>query len=215
MSTSQPIPHRPLTRTGPKYPSDPFVAMSMFEQGKDPANIAMRRLIRRLKKAGIAYAIMGGLAVYVHGYRRFTDDVDVLLTREGFVEFQRRFVPKNYEPVPGRSRRFTDKQNRVTVDILVTGLYPGLGRPGPITFPDPEAVRQEINSRHYIDLVTLIQLKLAARRHQDFADVVNLIAAHDLDESFGDRLHATLRSDYIECLEEKRREDEYNARDFE
>ena len=54
--------------------------------------------------------------------------------------------------------------------------------------------------------------KLAARRHQDFADVVNLIHFNGLDESFAERLHPSLRRDYIECLEEKRREDEYEAR---
>ena len=64
-----------------------------------------------------------------------------------------------------------------------------------------------------VNLVTLITLKLCAHRHQDFADVVNLIGVHDLDESFADRLHPTLRRDYIECLEEKRREDEYTARE--
>ena len=63
-----------------------------------------------------------------------------------------------------------------------------------------------------IDLTVLIELKLAARRHQDFADVVSLIRAHQLDESFADRLHPSVRSDYIECLEEKRREEEYEAR---
>jgi hypothetical protein len=41
--------------------------MSMFKQGQDPANVALRRLTRRLVKAGIPYAVMGGLAVYVHG----------------------------------------------------------------------------------------------------------------------------------------------------
>ncbi|HYT89313.1 MAG TPA: hypothetical protein VEL76_11460, partial [Gemmataceae bacterium] len=61
------------------------------------------------------------------------------------------------------------------------------------------------------ELVTLIQLKLAAGRYQDFADVVNLIRAHELDESFQEKLHSSVRRDYIECLEEKRREDEYEA----
>jgi hypothetical protein len=63
-----------------------------------------------------------------------------------------------------------------------------------------------------IDLPTLVQLKLAARRHQDFADVVNLIKFNNLDESYQERLHPSLHRDYIECLEEKRREDEYEAR---
>jgi len=185
----------------------------MFKQGRDPVPVVMRRLVRRMQRAGVPYAVMGGMAVYAHGHERVTNDVDLLLTRAGLAEFRRRFVPKYYEQVPGRPRRFRDKKDKVTVDILVTGLYPGRGEPGPIAFPDPEAVREEIRKIHYINLTTLVQLKLAARRHQDFADVVNLIAVHNLDTSFADRLHPTLRRDYIECLEEKRREDEYTARE--
>jgi hypothetical protein len=59
----------------------------------------------------------------------------------------------------------------------------------------------------------LVQLKLAARRYSDFGDVVFLIRVHNLDESFAEQLHPSVRRDYIECLEEKRREDEYEARD--
>ncbi|MGH7174547.1 MAG: hypothetical protein ACRELG_30130, partial [Gemmataceae bacterium] len=114
--------------------------------------------------------------------------------------------------VPGRSRRFVDRGNAVTLDILVTGMYPGSGKPGPIAYPDPVAVRERIDNIEVVNLPTLIQLKLAARRYQDFADVVSLIRIHQLDESFADRLHSSVRSDYIECLEEKRREEEYEAR---
>ena len=120
--------------------------------------------------------------------------------------------PKDYEPTD-RPRRFTDRTNGVTLDILVTGLFPGLGKPGPIAYPDPAVVSEVIDQVRVIDLPTLIQLKLAARRYQDFADVVKLIEFNNLDESFADRLHESVRRDYIECLEEKRREDEYLARD--
>ena len=63
-----------------------------------------------------------------------------------------------------------------------------------------------------IDLPTVIQLKLAARRYQDLADVVNLIRANELDESFQEKLHPSVRADFIECVAEKQREDEYEAR---
>lgn len=214
MALSRSLKNRRVPGSG-FYPSDPLVAMSQFKKGRDPANVSLRRLLRRLAKAGIPYAVMGGLAVYAHGYRRFTDDVDILLTPAGLAEFRRLFVPKSYQPVPGRRRRFLDLQNQVPVDILVTGLHPGFGPPGPITFPDPLAVRAEIDSIHYVNLPTLIQLKLAARRHQDFGDVVNLIRENNLDESFLENLHPSLKQDYIECLEEKRREDEYVVREEE
>lgn len=42
--------------------------------------------------------------------------------------------------------------------------------------------------------------------------MVNLIRANRLDEKFAENLHQSVRGDYIECLEEMRREDEYEAR---
>jgi hypothetical protein len=192
---------------------DRLKEISRFFEGRDEVHKTMRRVVKRLERAGIPYAIMGGMAVNAHGHRRTTGDVDVLLTRESFEEFKRLFVPKNYRPTPNRWRRFVDKVNSIQVDIIVTGLYPGSGRPGPICFPDPTSAGEVINKINVIDLVTLIQLKLAARRHQDFADVVNLITAHNLDESFTEHLHPTVRRDYIECLEEKRREDDYIVRE--
>jgi hypothetical protein len=186
--------------------------VDMFFQKNDPVHKTLRRTIKNLEKAKISYAVMGGMAVNLHGYRRTTNDVDILLTAEGLAEFQKRFVPKHYDATPQRPRRFTDRKNQVVIDFLVTGRYPGSGQPGPIAFPDPEAVRTTIEGWQVINLAVLIELKLAARRFQDFADVVSLIRAHQLDESFADRLHPSVRSDYIECLEEKRREDEYQAR---
>ena len=185
----------------------------MFFEGRGREHKTMRRLVKKLEKAHIPYAIVGGMAVNAHRYERTTKDVDLLLTAEGFAEFCRRFVPKDYDRVPKRPRRFVDRLSQVQIDILVTGLFPGSGKPGPIAYPDPAAVSQVIREVRVVDLPTLVQLKLAARRHQDFADVVNLIRVHELDESFADGLHRSVRRDYIECLEEKRREDEYEARE--
>jgi hypothetical protein len=192
---------------------DRLKEISLFFQGKDQVHKTMRRVVKRLEKAGVSYAVVGGMAVNAHGHHRTTGDVDILLTAEGFDEFRRRFVPKNYDTVPKRSRRFVDRTNRIALDVLVAGLFPGSGKPGPIAYPDPDRVSETIENIRVIDLVTLIQLKLAARRHQDFADVVNLISVHHLDESFLENLHPTLHRDFIECLEEKRREDEYIERE--
>jgi hypothetical protein len=186
--------------------------IDMFFQGRDPIHKTMRRIAKVLEKAKIPYAVVGGMAVFAQGYRRTTDDLDILLTPEGFEAFRRLFVPKNYEPMPRRQKRFRDPVTGVTFDVLVTGLFPGTGKPGPIAYPDPAAVSETIEKIRVIDLPTLIQLKLAARRYQDFADVVNLIRVHNLDESFQAKLHPAVHRDYIECLEEKRREEEYEAR---
>jgi hypothetical protein len=55
-------------------------------------------------------------------------------------------------------------------------------------------------------------LKLASHRYQDLADVVALIRIRRLDGSFADHLHASVRNDYLECLEAQRREDEWETR---
>ena len=186
--------------------------IDMFFQGKDPVHQTMRRAARRLERVGIPYAVVGGMAVNAHRYSRTTGDVDLLLTEAGFNDFCARFVGKNYSRVPDRPFRLVDRTSHITVDILVTGLFPGSGDPGPIAYPDPDAVSEIIDKIRVLNLEALIQLKLAARRYKDFGDVVELIRSNDLDESFAEGLHASVRGDYIECLEEKRREDLYEAR---
>jgi hypothetical protein len=187
--------------------------IGLFFQGKSQQYRTLRRIVTRLEKANIPYAVVGGMAVNAHNYRRTTADVDLLLTEEGFAEFQRRFVPRHYRNLPGRRRRFVDRTNEVGVDILVTGLFPGTGKPGPVAYPDPDQVSETIARFRVVDLTTLVQLKLAARRYRDFGDVVELIRFNHLDESFAERLHRSVRRDFIECLEEKRREEEYEERE--
>lgn len=184
----------------------------MFFEGRGKEHKTLRRLVKNLEKAGISYAIVGGMAVNAHKHERTTADVDVLLTFEGFQEFRRRYVPRSYQPVRGSSRRLVDSKQGVQIDVLVTGLFPGSGKPGPIAYPDPGDVAETINDVRFIDLATLIQLKLAAGRLKDVTDVVELIRANDLDESFLSHLHESVRKDFLEYLEERRRDDVYEAR---
>ena len=74
-------------------------------------------------------------------------------------------------------------------------------------------VSEMIEKKRVVNLVTLIQLRLAARRYYDFGDVAQLIRVHRLDEAYLKKLHPSVHRDFIECLEEKRREDEYEARE--
>lgn len=187
--------------------------IDMFFEKRDRVHQTMRRVARQLDKAGIPYALMGGMAVNAHGAERTTKDVNILLTQQGLERFRTELAGDAYEPVMGRSRRFVDKKNGVELDILVTGRYPGRGEPGPLAFPDPTEASQLIGKIRVVTLPQLIQFKLAARRYSDFGDVVFLIKVHNLNESFGAQLHPSVRRDYLECLDEKRREEEYEARE--
>jgi hypothetical protein len=75
------------------------------------------------------------------------------------------------------------------------GFFPGSGVPGLIAYPDPSVVGEVIEDARVVDLTTLIQRKLAARRYQDFADVVALVRVHELDEGFASRLDESVRRD--------------------
>src|SRR6266404_8895976 len=87
---------------------DRLEEVGVFFQKRSPQHQAMRRLARRLKKAGIPYAIMGAMAVNAHGAERTTKDVDVLLTPDGLERFRQEFVGEAYEQVEGRPRRFVE-----------------------------------------------------------------------------------------------------------
>jgi hypothetical protein len=187
--------------------------IGMFFQGEHPVHKTMYRLASQFEQTGIPYAVMGAMAVNLHGAERTTNDLDILVTPEGLGRFRQEFVGKSFDQVPGRSRRFVDRENGVTVDLLVTGHYPGRGGPAPFAFPDPAEASEEIRQVRVLTLPQLVQLKLAAGRYYDFGDVVFLIRVHNLDESFLAKLHPAVHGDFIECLEEKRREDEYIARE--
>lgn len=183
-----------------------------FFQGTDAVHQTMARVVERLERAGITYAIVGGMAVNAHLHKQTTNDVDVLLTWAGFEEFVRQFVLGDYEPVPKRPRHFRDRTTDVLIDVFLTGLFPRSGKPGPIAYPDPSLVSETIKQKQVVNLLTLIELKLAAGRHKDFGDVVALLRIHALDESFQAKLHPSVHRDYLKCLEAQRREDEYETR---
>ena len=42
---------------------------------------ALRRIAKRLKSLDIPYAVVGGMALFRYGLRRFTEDVDILVTK--------------------------------------------------------------------------------------------------------------------------------------
>jgi hypothetical protein len=183
--------------------------IGMFFDGTDAVHQTMRHVAALFTAAGIEYAIVGGMAVNAHRHSRTTRDVDFLLSTAGWSELRKMVAAGQFLPVPGRARRFTDPATNISFDILVTGGFPGSGNPGPIAYPDPNDVSQLMADLRVVNLPTLIQLKLAAGRHQDLADVINLIRENHLDESFLSKLDRSIQADFIECIEEMRREDQY------
>lgn len=179
---------------------------SEFFMGGGDVRKTLRRLAERLHAEGIAYAIVGGMALGEHGYVRMTEDVDVLVTRDGLARFRDACVGRGYTANhPGAERSFRDSGTGVRIEFLVTGEYPGDGKPQPIAFPDPSACSVEVGDIRVVSLPRLIELKLASGltapdRLRDLADVQELIRAERLDESFADQLDPSVRPKFRELV---------------
>ena len=182
----------------------------MFFEKQGPVWETLRRLEERLRESRIDYVVIGGLALNAYGYRRQTIDVDVVLRAEGLARFREKLVGTEYQVVEGRRRRFYDPQTEVTVDILIAGELAGhRGKNRVVRFPDP-GEQVVIEGLATVTLERLITLKLVTWRYRDWGDVVELIRANDLDESFAEKLDPIVRSAYRQCYDEKVEDDRYN-----
>lgn len=164
----------------------------------------LRRIAKRLSELGIPYAISGGMALFHHGLRRFTEDVDVLVSREGLQAIHAQLSGLGYLPTFPGAKNLRDTQTGVRIDFLVSGDFPGDGKPKPISFPDPALASFEHDGIRYLNLPTLIELKLASgmtnpARLRDLSDVLELIRLLNLPESFADQsLSPYVRSKFLE-----------------
>ncbi len=162
----------------------------------------MRRLAKQLEDEGIAYAVIGGMALAAHGYMRMTLDVDVLLTPEGLARFREKLVGRGYVAgFPDAVKSFRDTETNVKIEIITAGEFPGDGLPKPVSFPDPADYAIEEDSVSVINLEKLIELKLASglsagNRLRDLADVQDLIMVLDLPLEFADSLDPSVGSEY-------------------
>ena len=174
-----------------------------FEE-KNAVHDTLRRITRRLQELKIPHVVVGGMAMFAHGFRRFTEDVDLLVTRESMIRIKQELEGLGYTSPAGTSSKLRDAQTGVKIEFLITGGYPGDGKPKPVSFPAPEAVSVEIEGVDYLNLPTLVELKLASgltggvHRMKDFADVVELIKAIPLSKEFGDQLNEYVRPKYLE-----------------
>jgi hypothetical protein len=176
---------------------------SMHFDDSSSVHKTLRALTKRLNELGIPYAVVGGMAMFAHGYRRFTEDVDLLVTRAGMEEVIQKLEGLGYVQPAGTSTKLRDTATGVRIEFLIAGQYPGDGKPKPVVFPDPADVSVEIGEIRFLNLRTLIELKLASgisapHRLKDLADVQELIAVLALQQDFADQLDASVQPKFRE-----------------
>jgi len=162
----------------------------------------LRALVKRLDQEGLEYAVIGAMALAAHGYRRFTEDVDILLRPETLARFREKLLGLGYLPAfPDARKTFRDTRTGVKIEVMTTGEYPGDGKPKPVVFPDPRDTAVDKENLWVIGLEKLIELKLASglsapHRLKDLADVQELILQLHLPLEISNRLDPSVRQEY-------------------
>jgi anhydro-N-acetylmuramic acid kinase len=201
-------------RPVPARPGAVLEEADAYLMGRSRLQEAARALVRIFEAERIPYAIAGAIALGAHGRVRLTEDVDVLLRRDDLARFKRAWLGRDYvEPTPGL-KAVRDTARGVRIDFLLTGEYPGDGKPKPIAFPDPATRATEADGLRVLELDALIELKLAsgmtaAHRGQDLVDVMELIRARALPLGHAERLHEWVRDKYRELWQLAQVRDDY------
>jgi len=184
-----------------------------YFMGEGKLNKALGRLSSELMEHGIDYVVFDDAALLAHGYPRFTEGIDLVMTAEGLEKFHNELVGLGYSPAfPGARKRLRSTIDNVSIEVMLSGEYPGDGKPKPVSMPIPSAASEEIDGTKFVTLEKLIELKLASGisagdRLKDLADVQELIKIKKLDATFAERLDPYVRTKFIELQSSVRSND--------
>lgn len=175
---------------------------SMHFEQESAVHKTLRRITQKLDELAIPYALAGGMALFFHGLRRFTEDVDILVDRESLKRIHDELEGRGYLPPFAGSKNLRDADTGVRIEFLVTGEFPGDGKPKPIAFPDPATVQTRFQDIGVLNLPTLIELKLASglsnpMRGQDLVDVQRLVETLKLPAELADEIDESVRDEYL------------------
>lgn len=177
-----------------------------YFMGEGTVNNTLAQLSADLKQNAIDYIVIGAVALMAYGYPRFTEDIDLILTPEGLEAFHSKLIGLGYTPAfEGARKRLRSTRDGVSIEVIVSGDYPGDGKPKPVSFPVPSEASNEIDGVKIVTLEKLIELKLASGmtapdRLKDLADVQELIKVRGLTSDFADRLNPYVRTQFLQLF---------------
>ena len=186
---------------------DVYAEAQRYFMGEGKLNHALMRLVADLRNHDIDYMVIGAVALLAHGYPRFTEDIDVILTPEGLEKFHGELIGLGYVPAfEGARKRLRSALDGTPVELIASGEFPGDGKPKPIAFPNPSEAFIEIDGVNFPTLEKLIELKLASGmtapdRLKDLADIQELIKMRGLDRDFAEKLNPYVRVKYLELVD--------------
>jgi hypothetical protein len=139
----------------------------------------VRALDQVLRACDCESVVGGGWAVWRHGYvGRVTQDIDIALPADRVDDFLQVASVSGFEipaQLAGRWPKLRHRETGIEVDVLPEGGRPGSAqRPAPTTIRHPKQMGGIRGALKYMSLASLIELKLAAGRLRDEADIVEL-----------------------------------------
>ena len=125
------------------------------------------------------------------------------MTAESLAEIHRQLDGLGYVPPFSHSKNLRDAETGVKIEFLITGGFPGDGKPKPVAFPNPADVAVESDGIRYVNLPTLVELKIASGmtstdRLKDLSDVQELIKIVNLPNDYSQKLNPFVRAKYDE-----------------
>jgi hypothetical protein len=160
----------------------------------------LQRFTQRLEELGIEYAVSGDLCMFFHGYRRFTEIVEVIVTSEALSQIYRELDGDGYIRPSTAHTYIRDEETGVRIGFRVSGRYLPGGIAGPTALPFPRDVATIIDGIRFIDVAPLIQLKFAMGQAshclRDLADIQELIHHLNLPQDFAMKLDLSLRCEF-------------------
>jgi len=179
---------------------------SMYFEERSAVHTTLRSLVKVLNELGVDYAVVGGMAMFIHGYRRFTEDVDILVTREGLAQIHDALEGRGYVKPFAASKILRDATTGVKIDFLISGQYPGDGKAGPIAFPEPKGAAIQRDNAQVLSIDKLVELKLASGqspgRRKDIGDVQELIRFLNLPRDFSSKLDPSVQALFEQLWDE-------------
>jgi len=146
-------------------------------------------LLRHLAEEGVDFLVIGGVAVELHGYARFTKDLDIVyatnaanLERLGKVLVELGARLRGFEDLPFVPDMHTLRRTQMlTLDTPLGGLDLLVDPKGSARYDEmrKRAMTVELDNMEIrvVALEDLLAMKRAARRPQDVADVDALLTA--------------------------------------
>jgi len=93
-------------------------------EGQGRLKRTYERLAKRLDKLNVPYSLAGGYALILHGVRRFTKDIDLLVSNEGLAKLHEGLIGRGYVQASPGSRNLRDAETGVRIEFVVTGEFP-------------------------------------------------------------------------------------------